>query len=100
MLCFVCFYRLAAQDAVAWGVWVSRYSDRLAREEGFDAERRAAAMGAANPAFILRNWVAQVMTWEEEKCAFSSCIVQQCVVVVLVLVLCVRLYSLFLFDLT
>lgn len=39
---------------------MSRYSDRLGREEAFDGERRAAAMGAANPAFILRNWVAQV----------------------------------------
>ena len=48
------------QDAAAWGAWVSRYSERLGREEGFDAERRGAAMGAANPVFILRNWVAQV----------------------------------------
>lgn len=39
---------------------MSRYSDRLGREEGFDAERKGAAMRAANPVFILRNWVAQV----------------------------------------
>lgn len=41
---------------------MSRYADRLGREEGFDADRRRAAMGAANPAFILRNWVAQAST--------------------------------------
>lgn len=51
---------LLLQDAAAWGAWVSRYSERLGREEGFDAERRVAAMAAANPVFILRNWVAQV----------------------------------------
>ena len=48
------------QDAAAWEAWVSRYSDRLGREENFDEDRRHAAMVAANPVFILRNWIAQV----------------------------------------
>lgn len=48
------------QDAAAWEAWVSRYSDRLGREESFDEDRRHAAMAAANPVFILRNWIAQV----------------------------------------
>lgn len=39
---------------------MSRYSDRLGREESFDEDRRRAAMAAANPVFILRNWIAQV----------------------------------------
>lgn len=54
------------QDVAAWSVWLSRYAERLGREEGFDRERRRAAMGAANPAFVLRNWVAQVSEgWAE-----------------------------------
>lgn len=39
---------------------MSRYSDRLGREESFDEDRRHAAMAAANPVFILRNWITQV----------------------------------------
>lgn len=49
---------------------MSRYSERLGREEGFDAGRRVAAMGAANPVFILRNWVAQVR--EEKQPPFAT----------------------------
>ncbi|CAM9341192.1 unnamed protein product [Ectocarpus sp. 12 AP-2014] len=61
-----------AQDAAAWGVWARRYSERLGREEGFDADRRREAMGAANPAFILRNWVAQEAIEDAEKGDFSG----------------------------
>eukprot|EP00752_Nemacystus_decipiens_P012066 g10697.t1 len=61
-----------AQDAAAWGAWLSRYSERLGREEGFDAERRDAAMAAANPVFILRNWVAQEAIEDAEKGDFSG----------------------------
>ncbi|CAB1104690.1 unnamed protein product [Ectocarpus sp. CCAP 1310/34] len=61
-----------AQDAAAWGVWARRYSERLGREEGFDANRRREAMGAANPAFILRNWVAQEVIEDAEKGDFSG----------------------------
>eukprot|EP00903_Cladosiphon_okamuranus_P008307 g7991.t1 len=61
-----------AQDTAAWGAWLSRYSERLGREERFDAERRVATMGAANPVFILRNWVAQEAIEDAEKGDFSG----------------------------
>ncbi|CAM9648022.1 unnamed protein product [Laminaria digitata] len=61
-----------AQDAAAWEAWVSRYSERLGREEGFDEERRHAAMAAANPVFILRNWIAQEAIEEAEKGDFAG----------------------------
>ncbi|KAK9842567.1 hypothetical protein WJX81_006471 [Elliptochloris bilobata] len=51
----------AAADRAAWRAWLDRYSARLRREAaaGADAAARRVAMDAANPKFVLRNWVAQ-----------------------------------------
>lgn len=51
----------AAGDRAAWARWLERYGARLQREAraGADAAARSDAMRAANPKFILRNWVAQ-----------------------------------------
>ena len=38
--------------------WALRYRDRLAREASVDAERRG-RMDQANPAYVLRNWMAE-----------------------------------------
>jgi len=38
--------------------WASRYRERLAREGSVDAERRD-RMDLANPAYVLRNWMAE-----------------------------------------
>ncbi|CAN0424981.1 unnamed protein product [Ascophyllum nodosum] len=61
-----------AQDVATWTAWLSRYLDRLGREEGFDANRRLDTMGDVNPAFILRNWVAQEAIEDAEKGDFAG----------------------------
>lgn len=45
-------------DRQAFDDWFSRYRARLAQDEVSDDTRRA-AMRAANPALVLRNWLAQ-----------------------------------------
>jgi len=42
-----------------WAAWVRRYAARVAADGRPDGERRA-AMDAANPAYVLRNYMAQV----------------------------------------
>ena len=42
----------------AWNAWLARYRARLAREARDDAARHA-AMRAANPKYVLRNYLAQ-----------------------------------------
>ena len=38
--------------------WLARYADRLG-EDSLPADQRRTRMQAANPAFVLRNWLAQ-----------------------------------------
>ncbi len=42
----------------AFDVWAKRYRERLAHEGSVDAERRD-RMDLANPAYVLRNWMAE-----------------------------------------
>ena len=64
----------AAADRAAWGRWLERYGARLQREAraGGDAAARVNAMRAANPKFILRNWVAQQAIEKAEKGDYSE----------------------------
>jgi hypothetical protein len=50
----------AQRDTAAWTSWLGRYGARLAREAaaGGGAAERLAAMNAANPRVVLRNWGA------------------------------------------
>jgi hypothetical protein len=45
-------------DRAAFDSWFSRYRERLQKEQISDEERQK-AMKAANPAIVLRNWLAQ-----------------------------------------
>ena len=47
-----------AAGAAALDAWLARYAARV-REDAFTADPRRESMRAANPAFVLRNWVAQ-----------------------------------------
>ena len=49
-----------------WKVWFVKYSDRLSNETKSDAERLA-AMNAANPKFVLRNYMAQLAIDDADK---------------------------------
>ena len=49
----------AARDREAWEGWVEKYHSRVQHEPAASADARLAAMSAANPTFILRNWVIQ-----------------------------------------
>ena len=64
----------AAADRAAWSRWLERYAARLQREAraGADAAGRRDAMRAANPKFILRNWVAQQAIEEAEAGDYSE----------------------------
>ena len=69
----------AATDIRLWCEWLSRYASRLLRErsahgDGWDAAAaaaRVASMDAANPAFILRQHVAQEAIAAAEKGDFG-----------------------------
>jgi uncharacterized protein YdiU (UPF0061 family) len=53
---------LAETDGAAWGAWLDRYAARLRRGVAPTSESeqtRRAAMNAANPKYVLRNWVAE-----------------------------------------
>ncbi len=54
------FYDTARRDAqaVGWQAWLQRYAMRLA-EDALPPEARAARMAAANPLYVLRNYLAQ-----------------------------------------
>jgi uncharacterized protein YdiU (UPF0061 family) len=45
-------------DGARWSAWLARYRARLAAEGSLDAERQP-LMRAANPKFVLRNYLAQ-----------------------------------------
>lgn len=49
-----------------WMQWLVHYQTRLRQEERSDAQRQE-SMRAANPAFVLRNWVAQTVIDAGEK---------------------------------
>ncbi len=51
--------------------WLERYRARLAREGSVDVERRA-RMNAANPKFVLRNYLAQTAIEKAEQKDFSE----------------------------
>jgi uncharacterized protein YdiU (UPF0061 family) len=57
-------------DPTAWAGWAARWRERLAREGGASAER-AAAMRAANPAFIARNHRVQAVITAAESGDFG-----------------------------
>jgi uncharacterized protein YdiU (UPF0061 family) len=52
---------LAELDGATWGTWLDRYATRLRRGAPTSESERArrAAMNAANPKYVLRNWVAE-----------------------------------------
>jgi len=54
------FYDAARREAGegAFNAWLARYAERL-QEDPLPAEERRARMQAANPKFVLRNWLAQ-----------------------------------------
>eukprot|EP00953_Heterococcus_sp_UTEX-ZZ885_P015483 8719-Heterococcus_DN1.PRE.2 len=63
----------AAEDRAAWTQWLTAYADRL-RSENLDTAARAAATAAAataNPAYVLRNWIAQEAIDAAEKGDFT-----------------------------
>ncbi len=50
--------RAEVPDADRLAAWLTRYTERLAREESVDIERHE-RMLRTNPKFVLRNWMAQ-----------------------------------------
>ena len=54
------FYRPALYDqhAVAFAAWLARWADRV-KSDGEPAASRSARMNAANPRYVLRNYLAQ-----------------------------------------
>ncbi len=56
----VAFYDVDKREAgaVAFNDWLARYAARLGQDP-LPADQRRARMQAANPAFVLRNWLAQ-----------------------------------------
>jgi serine/tyrosine/threonine adenylyltransferase len=55
-------------DRAGWDAWAARYAARLRAEGSVAAERRV-RMDAANPAYVLRNWLAEqaIRKAEDEK---------------------------------
>ncbi|MGB6055523.1 MAG: YdiU family protein [Burkholderiaceae bacterium] len=58
-------------DRAAFDAWAADYRQRLRAENSADAERRL-AMHAANPKYVLRNYLAQVAIEQAQKGDFSE----------------------------
>ena len=59
-------------DREGWGAWAGRYAERLRAEGSVPAERRA-RMDAANPKYVLRNYLAeQAIRKAEEEGDFAE----------------------------
>jgi len=58
-------------DREAFDAWAQRYSERLKAEGSVDAER-AERMGRANPAYVLRNHLAEAAIQQARKGDFSE----------------------------
>ncbi|AJD47889.1 hypothetical protein S7S_07365 [Isoalcanivorax pacificus W11-5] len=59
------------RDTVAFRNWSKRYADRLAQEDSQD-DARAAAMRAANPKYVLRNYLAETAIRQAQAGDFSE----------------------------
>lgn len=58
-------------DRPSFDAWALGYRERLRRQDGSDAERKA-AMAAVNPKYVLRNYLAQVAIEKAQKKDFTE----------------------------